>query len=273
MESLMLALYVGVACLVLQAILTLLFTKLLPDGWWRRQPGFLAHQIIALPLMLVVAWIGSSAWLASDRPVGTAESRIYGRDPSAELLSALLLGELLLWDIPLTCLPSIYSHATMGHHLGLAVLALLALMPYLQHYVPFFAGMIEISSIPLQAVDFFHPKHFADLLPAHPALGLINTGARAGFILSFIALRTLYFPYVIFFQVLPDLLGLLPSRPDAVGVAWLYVAMAFALAFTTLQLYWSVLLAKQVHKVIRGGTAIAPEEAAATPYALVEQEH
>jgi hypothetical protein len=168
----------------------------------------------------------------------------------------------------------------MGHHVGLAALALIALSPYLQYYVPFFAGVIEISSIPLQAVDFFHPKHFADLLPLHPALGLINTIARAAFILSFIALRTLWFPYVIFFQVLPDLFSLIPSRPDASSVAWLYVAMAFALAFTALQLYWSVLLARQVHKALRGGgaeatgggKAIAPKEVTTTPYTLVEQE-
>ena len=275
----MLALYVGVACLVLQAILTVLFAKLLPNGWWRRQPGFLAHQLIALPLMLVVAWIGTSAWFDADRPAGTAESRIYGREPASELLSALLLGELLLWDIPLTCLPSIYSHASMGHHVGLAALALIALSPYLQYYVPFFAGVIEISSIPLQAVDFFHPKHFADLLPGHPFLGLVNTVARGLFILSFISLRTLYFPYVVFAQVLPDLLGLVPTRPDGGSVAMLYVAMAFALAFTALQLYLSLLLFKQVLKALRGdgeapgaggGTAVAPK--ANTPYMLMREQ-
>jgi len=254
-ESLLLALYVGIACLLLQGLLTALFATLLPQGWWQRQPGFLAHQIIALPLMIYVASVGTARWF-SDRSVGTPDSRIYGRDSTSELLSAILLGELVFWDIPLTFLPTIYSPAAMGHHVGLAVLALIALTPYLQYYVPFFVGVIEISSIPLQVVDFFHPKHFADLLQGSPSLGLLNTVARALFILSFVSLRTLWFPYVVFARVFPDLLSLIPSRTDAASVAWLYMAMAFAVAFTGLQLYWSVLLVQQVRKALaKGGDA------------------
>ena len=43
---------------------------------------------------------------------------------------------------------------------------------------PFFAGVIELSSVPLVAVDFFHPKHFQQLAEASPALGALNAAAR-----------------------------------------------------------------------------------------------
>lgn len=201
-ESLYLALQVGLACIAAQGVLTLLFAKVLPDGFWARKPGFLAHQIIALPMMIIVAIIGTRAWF-TDSGLATAEARIYDRAPAAETLCAILLGELVLWDIPLTLLPSIYSHASMGHHIGLAALAAICLSPYMQFYAPFFAGVIEISSVPLQVVDFFHPKNYADLLSAHPLLHTLNAIARASFILSFVALRTIWFPIVMFAQVLP----------------------------------------------------------------------
>ena len=99
-------------------------------------------------------------------------------------------------------------------------------------------------------VDFFHPNHFANLLPDSPSLTTLNNTARILFIVTFIALRTLWFPAVIFGQVLPDLLSLLPKQ-DATGKLWLYVGMSFAVDFTGLQLYWSVLLCKQVSKALR----------------------
>ena len=55
-------------------------------------------------------------------------------------------------------------------------------------------------------------------------------------------------------QVFPDLFSLLPHAGTAKG-AMLIVAMAFGLSFTVLQLYWSLLLFKQVHKAL---TASAP---------------
>lgn len=149
-DSLYLAGGVGIGCLCAQGVLTIAFAKLLPEGgFYRNQPGFLAHQLVALPLMFFVAWVGTRAWF-SERDASTPEERVYNRDPTAELLASVLLGSLVLWDIPMTFLPTIYSHASMGHHVGLAALSGLSLTPYMQYYVPFFAGVIEISSVPLQ---------------------------------------------------------------------------------------------------------------------------
>lgn len=265
--SLQIALFTGFGCLAAQGALQYLFARALPDGFWRRKPALVAHQLIALPLMFLVAAIGCRAWFSSARETGTPESRIYSREPASETLAAILLGELVLWDIPFTLVPSLYSHASMGHHVGLAALAALSLTPFLQYYVPFFAGVIEISSIPLQVVDFFHPKNFADLLPNSQTLTTLNTTARILFIVSFIALRTLWFPAVIGFQVIPDLVALMPRVSEANAI-WLYVGIGFAVSFTLLQLYWSVLLCKQVRKALQGRDdehSLPPKEEPATP--------
>ena len=56
----------GTACVAAQGLLTLLFAKWLPDGIYRREPAFLAHQIVAFPVMCLVAYIGTVAWFFPD---------------------------------------------------------------------------------------------------------------------------------------------------------------------------------------------------------------
>ena len=109
---------VGGTCLVLQAVLTLLFAKLLPAGPWTSQPAFAAHQVIVLPLMVAVSVLGCLAWWAPNGAHATPHDRIYAPNAAGEQLAAVLLGELVLWDIPLAFLPSIFSPAAMAHHVG-----------------------------------------------------------------------------------------------------------------------------------------------------------
>lgn len=97
---------VGLLCVGAQVILALLFGRLLPDGIWRRQPGFLAHQIIGFPLMIVISVMGFQAWFFPDESsvatAATAQGRIYGYYRASDVLVSLLLGELIMWDIPMT---------------------------------------------------------------------------------------------------------------------------------------------------------------------------
>ena len=55
--------------------------------------------------------------------------------------------------------------------------------------------------MPLQVVDFFHPNHFSELTVGRPVLGILNAVARASFTVLFLAIRTVWFPIVIFGQV------------------------------------------------------------------------
>ena len=98
------------------------------------------HQVIVLPLMLAVSVLGCLAWWAPDGAHATPSDRIYAPNAAGERLAAVLLGELVLWDIPLTFLPTIWSPAAMAHHVCTALLSLLALRPYCAYYAPFFAG-------------------------------------------------------------------------------------------------------------------------------------
>ena len=45
-----------------QAAFTLIFRKILPDGPWTQLSAFTAHQVVALPLMFVLTYIGWRDW-------------------------------------------------------------------------------------------------------------------------------------------------------------------------------------------------------------------
>ena len=252
-----LAIAVGVGCLALQFVLQWLCTSsLLPDGWWRKQPVFLAHQAIALPLMVYCAVVGTKAWFfpaaADVLTASTFDGRVNGHMEISEFLCAIILGACALWDIPMTFHKSLYSVASMGHHVGLAVMAVLCMRPYVQYYVPFFLGVVEISSIPLQFVDLFHPKHFVELTETYAALAHLNTLSRTLFLISFILLRTFYFPYTMIAGVWPDLYAVLNSGVRGADFSIALVVSFFSVTFTVLQLYWSYLLLKQVSKAAKG---------------------
>jgi len=255
-----LAIKTGVCLAAAQLVLSALFS--LPcAGFARRQPAFTAHQVVTLPFMIYVAWVGSMGWFyptPHDLANGqTLEGRLYGRDEVGERLSALVLGAMIFWDVPCTaCLPSIYSASGLGHHVALIALASICLLPYMQHYAPFFVGVIEISSIPLVFVDFFHPKHFAEIANSHAVLSVINEALRVLFALSFVVLRTVWFPIVQGLHVIPDLATQLNFSGDGYRAGLAAVGIAFGAGFTVLQWHWSYLL---ICQVLRGKMKPAPQ--------------
>ena len=67
--------YAGGASLCGQLLFTLLFSSL-PEGPWRKMPGFLAHQVVAFALMLYMGWIGSMAHFFPDEATACAHARV-----------------------------------------------------------------------------------------------------------------------------------------------------------------------------------------------------
>lgn len=117
------------------------------------------------------------------------------------------------------------------------------------------------------AQDFFHPRHFQHLLTGRPALSTLNAIARATFALSFLVVRTFWFPIVVVTGVVPDLLALASGSGGRPALA--AVGIGGALAFTALQEYWSWLLLRQLAKALFAGSKddeMAPAAADSTPY-------
>jgi len=244
----------GTACLSVHCVAHFIFARLCPPPL-NREPGFLAHQVVALLLMPLFAWLGCLGWLPLQISPSTPEDRIFGTFPISEVLAPLIAGSLLLWDIPTSLLvPKLYARATMAHHVAFAVIGIISMYPYLQYYVPFFGGVIEMSSIPLAVVDVFHPKHpeLETWARQNACVGLLNAFCRVLFALLFVALRTIYFPWVVLTQMLPDLVSVLMQGHARMGmVAAVVFTLSLALGFMFLQLYWSKLVIGQLLKAVR----------------------
>jgi len=250
---------VGTACVVTQCILWLLFVYCMPTGPWRQEPGFTAHQIVCLPLMIYLAWTGVIAWLAPDEADSTPESRVLTPHPLGEVLSKVVFGELLMWDIPTGLLvQSLREPLMLTHHVAMLMLAFTGLLGFWSYYAIFFFGVIEVSGVFLTFVDVFHPKHkpWCAYLKTAPRLNAFNNAMRAAFFVTYMFVRAILFPFVIFAYVLPDAYAV--STLDGVvlgGYSMFFVSFVPVLGvlFTILQLFWAQLLIRQVLKLFCGG--------------------
>mmetsp|Transcript_5070 Transcript_5070/g.12720 ORF Transcript_5070/g.12720 Transcript_5070/m.12720 type:complete len:319 (+) Transcript_5070:183-1139(+) len=285
-----LATHIGVTCLIAQITLTLLFNKragVVPPGPWSHLTAFTAHQVVALPLMLLLTYIGWRDWFfdpdravlmdGSTAIIITARDRVFGSNYANpnDIPLAVGSGAILLWDIPTGFLsPPLRDPVMWAHHIGMFLVASVMNGQFCEggtmigyYYAPYYFGVIELSSIFLAYVDVFHPKyeHYHRWLNAEHEdetvsksaariLKGLNEMARILFALSFLALRGLYFPYVAFVHTIPDLVLAYEDPPDGVPMWTGYFLIIFLASFACLQAYWGSLIARQVMKVLSGGS-------------------
>jgi TLC domain len=101
-------------------------------------------------------------------------------------------------------------------------------------------------------VDLFHPKHrdwnrWLTRDDAPRWLSAANEVSRALFAVLFLLVRTAWFPYVSVAGVLRDIVRFADASPaDLPG---LYVMGAFNVCFSILQMYWGMLVVRQVVKI------------------------
>lgn len=247
----------GCVSLGAQCVMTSIFAK---KKVFDKQPGFMAHQVVALTLMILLTVVGGKIWFFPDKEAATIAStldgRIHGVTFGHEFLLQVAAGMLLFWDIPTgVAVKSLCTPASMGHHVVMCLVCFSGLNSQIMyHYAGFFLGFCELSSIPLQIVDIFHPDHFPELTKQNPALEKLNENCRIAFAGLFMLVRAIYFPYVMFTQAIPDIvaslrLGTTPSG-EMIGLATIGTG---GVILTCLQVYWAFLIVKQVQKMLSGG--------------------
>eukprot|EP00967_Tisochrysis_lutea_P007849 scaffold9367_cov37-Tisochrysis_lutea.AAC.1 len=244
--------------------------------------------------------MGLAAWLfpAEDALAANAAGT-YGRlhypVEAGRQISLLILGFQLFWDVPMTFTSAMYDPVMLVHHVGMLGCAVVSFMPYVQYYVPFFGGAIELSSVPLVIIDIFHPKrcaytcmcskarvltddhsHFGVLTPllcpgphsyqdvadSNPISAQANFFMRVIFLLSYLAIRCIWFPVVVFTEVLPDFLGELSSAANVSAAAAPIIGMLFILPLMFLQFYWGHLLIRQAIKALSAPPEMADDRVA-----------
>jgi len=140
------------------------------------------------------------------------------------------------WNILITLyMESIYSVEMIGHHLVTGGLAYLGLNPYLHYRALFFFGIAEFTNIPLTFYDVAKKLQW-------DKNGLGYNLSQGGFVVSFIILRMILWPYFSV-QFWIDSYQLLTTGQDANGnkchsqfVVLFFVLSNFFLTF--LQFLW-----------------------------------
>lgn len=282
-----LATFIGITCASFQITLSLALSKkasFVPEGPWSEMPLYTAHQIVATTLMIVLAYFGVAGWFfGSETGMDSANDRIFGAnaDHTYDLLLAIGSGAILLWDIPTGFVsPPLRDVVMWLHHIGMFLVASTMAGTYCEgnqtigyYYVPFFFGVIELSSVPLSIMDAFHPKyrHYYNWLNSmddsrrKKILHNCNEFCRVAFAITFLIFRGAYFPYVTFRGVIPDIREAYQSPPDTVPAhqcpLWTGQFLIAAVSlFALLQAYWGLLVAKMVVKAIRGSDSSGKKE-------------
>mmetsp|Transcript_5862 Transcript_5862/g.12887 ORF Transcript_5862/g.12887 Transcript_5862/m.12887 type:complete len:307 (+) Transcript_5862:145-1065(+) len=276
-----LATHIGITCLFAQVTFTLIFNKrtnVVPEGPWTHLTAFTAHQVVALPIMVVMTYVGWRDWFFDpnkDEEGATAADRIFGYSNPNDIPLSVGTGAILLWDIPMGFIsPPLRDPVMWAHHVGMFLVAATMMGTFCKwgnmvgyYYASYYFGVIELSSIFLTFIDFFHPKyeHYHKWLNANKhsnkkpialkkTVGDANNVARTLFALTFLALRGVYFPYVSFTQAVPDLIEAYKKPPDGVPMWTGNFLIGMISSFACLQAYWGILIFQQVKKTLVGGS-------------------
>lgn len=256
----------GLTCLAAQCLFYVIFLYVLPKGPWTELPGFTAHQAIGFPLMLYLTYEGASAWFWDFKELANAGPLVHILEVQerGKHISEVVLGMMLFWDIPVgLATPALRETLMLVHHIGMGFVSGVGAgvfsngMSVGSYYTIFFFGVVEFSSVFLALVDLFHPKHKAwfDFLQKEGfgMLRSINEFARVAFAISFIVVRAMYFPYVQVTGALPDFshVASLPEEErQGVSSGVLWGVFVIGALFSILQMYWGVLVARQIVKAL-----------------------
>jgi hypothetical protein len=238
--------------LALQFLLQLIFARS-SDPALSRNPGFVAHNVIAFGFMLICTFVGGLVWLTPSCWPHTAAARLLEPSSSAVFIAAMIFGELLFWDVPCGFLiPKLRRPDMILHHIGFMVPTFTAMLHAPIYYSNFYFGLSEASTIPLTLNEIFAHAHdavkAAEPMPTSPTAD----GARLARLarwrdafqvvaaLFFVALRGVGFTFVTFARLLPDTLQVLRTLPAAATAMALPLKLhaGFAVGFNALQLYW-----------------------------------
>ena len=218
-------------------------------------PGQLVHKLVALTFMVLAGGIGAAAWLHPALAGGSAG--LLTVNATTRWLAAVLLGELLLWDIPSAVwIPALRRKDMLLHHVGMAVVAYLAVSAVPMAYGLFYLGFSELSTIPLQVNEIYALAHKNapdddQRKPAFAKLRDVFQVAAAG---AFVYVRGWSFTRVTVTKFLPDVVAYVSSTmPTLLPKGPLVAMLGLGVGFNALQLYWLWLLIAYMAKNGPGG--------------------
>jgi len=217
--------------------------------WFDQNPSGGAHQFVGCGSFTFLGVYGTYLWffdvVFAEAFEGGSGARLFGYYEEAATLVHIMIGYMIFDSVALAVAragPEFFAHHVLTF--TLANISMLYGGTYFAlYYAVFFFGLIEVSSIPLAAVDLFRAnKGLSQAIPNGPVT------ARATFAAMFVVVRGCYWPFVMF-GFIRDLLA-----EDVKLFAFVLYGFTAA-ALTLLQYFWLYLIIRGVMKQFSGGQA------------------
>ena len=213
------------------------------DAVISRNAGHTAHTIVALALMVLVSSIGLVGWFSNPTTTCTAAGRLLLVSSQARWLGAIITGMFLCWDIPTSIvIQKLRKPDMIVHHICTAVCAYVGAVAAPMHYLFYYLGVIEISSLPLliygQLSQNVNICTEVGDLERRDKLQTLQDKVETIAAISFTLVRVYSFTKVTLFNFIPDNLTVLPTAAAAGFARVLRFLVVASIGFTALQLYW-----------------------------------
>ena len=231
------------------------------------QPMVAAYDLTTLIPVVTLSWLGFRMLLGdpSVHEIPSRSSAFVEHTPELIMIQAAyqVFGTVAAVLIG----PPLRTTTMIAHHVATGLTAWLSLQGHCMYYAIYFAGVVELTNIPLTFMDLCGCRHPARLLRApcerstpqlrnppgryFPVLEQrypgVSTAARLSFALGFIALRVLgWLPAFVLY--LRDLRDLAPDEPLVVGIM-----ATTTVIITGLQMFWGYKVVRGLVDVILGG--------------------
>jgi hypothetical protein len=284
---------IGMTGLLCQCVLTKIFQRY---ALTKENAGYTAHTVVAFVFMTYLSIVGSIGWFCG----GTGSSasfvssslfaslspfdRLLLPNVHCQHMATVVTGLLLLWDLPTSLVVRpLRKIDVLVHHAIMTITSYFAATIIPMHYVYFYFGVSEISSIPLLLYDqlcvWTNPNvtpprsdgiDDSDVPSASTAVGTITPNGDKNIsdalipwrdriqiiaAISFTTIRAILFTYVTICHFIPDTLSVL-SRSSAslsrmiqpMQLQALRFALYASIGFTALQLFW---FSQMLHTIYR----------------------
>ena len=222
------------------------FLKRSKDSVYNENAAYTAHSIVAFGLMILVSSVGLYGWFNPSCSAGftTATSRLLQPSQTGRWLAAVIAGSFVCWDLPTSIgVKSLRKPDVIAHHICTALIAIWGATIIPMHYILFYLGVAEFSSIPLVVYDQLAQNMRVSMndgnTKRHDSFQKLHDFAQLLAAISFTVVRAFGFTKVTLVNFLPDCwIALKSNAVFGVTRPILKALMFFSVAFTSLQLYW-----------------------------------
>ena len=239
--------YLGALCI--GWLLVSLALHLLPPGSTLGQSCATAYELVSLPYLAYMVYLGVTGYFLHDTGSIFAD-RIYGTSKTAKDLALVMIAYQTWNTMICIMLPTERSVVSIVHHVITGALCGTAKFPFMNYYCLVFMGVSEASTVALAIMNLLK-----SMQKAGSSWSLAYQASRVVFVVVFICVRIgVWLPASGIFWY-DTLSSVYEGRHHAHGIhiSWFILFWVSNIGLTSLQLIWARRIIKNAHGGVGGG--------------------